>query len=497
MSHRSTTFRITLAAAAVAAAFPMANVANAQTLNSASCNRLLVLVDEAGDGDLRPDFIDARDVATADDADQCSLYVARVAQVGSITTDGAAAQVQRATDDAAQVESTDEATETVQIKQEATIEGEVRVTLPNPQVDIEQSPADISVRDSAPDVTIDQAQPKIVVRQAQPIIKVQMAQPTITVEQPAPEIIITMPDPGVNVASAQPQVEVNIPEPRVTVRQGEPQLNVDLAANMGDEADNDPGLERTDEDGTMVVSKAGMSSADLAPRIQYVASESQPNVTINSAEPDVQYVAADPQVQFEQGGEPKIDIISSGEPKITIQDADDDSAQADTAQPAVAAVAPAAPVAPAPVAPEQDTLAVTEVPAGQADAEVPAGQRDPSDAFAADPSDVAYDDTPSQAVSVRDLDGLDVINGRGEELGEVGRIVQNGQDTYMIVEHGGWFFGLNDKEVAFPLANVMVRGDNVVLRGMTEEQIRKMPDYDFGNEVDLGVDDQVEVMRVE
>ena len=463
------TFRTTLAAAAVAAALPAVGTVQAQTLQSASCNRLLVMVDEAGEDNLNPDFADARTVALDDDANACSVYVARVAQVGTIGRDAAAVGAV----DAEAVE-TETATETVQIEQEATIEGEVQVTLPDPEVDIEQSPAEIAVRSSQPEVTVDQAQPKITVRQAQPIIRVQMAQPTITVEQPAPEIIVTMPDPGVNVASAQPEIQVSIPEPRVTVRQGEPMLNVDLTADMG--ADRDPNLERVDnEDGSMVVSRAGMSSEELEPNIQYVDAEGEPQVTINKSSPEVEYVSAEPQVEFTQAGEPQIELIQSGEPKIMIQDEESASAAEAELEGATAQAALAAP----------------------ADGSEPRpGQRDPREAFAADPSDVAYDGSPSSVVRVGDLDGYPVINGRGEELGEVERVVRNGQDAYMIVEHGGWFFGLNDKEVAFPMENVMVRGEQVVLRGMTEEQIEQMPDYDYANEVNLGADEEVEVMTV-
>ena len=475
MHTRRSPFRTTLAAAAVAAALPMTGTVQAQTLESASCNRLLVLVDEAGDGNLAPDFVGARDVAIADDPNECSVYVARVTQAGGIgvATDGASAQTAVETET-----ETGTATETVQIEQAATIEGEVQVTLPDPVVDIEQSPADISVRSAPPEVTIDQARPQIVVRQAQPIVRVQMAQPTITVEQPAPEIIVTMPEPGVNVATAQPQVEVNIPEPRVTVTQGEPMLNVDLTADMG--AERDSNIERVDnEDGSMVVSRAGMSSAELAPNIQYVESEEQASVTVNQAAPEVEYVAAEPMVEFEQSGEPQIEVISSGEPKILIQGPGEDGAAMDA---------------------EADTEVAAMQPVVGADTEAAAerraDQRDPREAFAADPSDVAYDGSPTSQVRAADLDGMEVINGRGENLGEVGRIVRNGQDAYMIVEHGGWFFGLNDKEVAFPLGNVMVRGDQVVLRGMTEEQIEQMPDYDYANEVNLGADDQIEVMQV-
>ena len=89
-----------------------------------------------------------------------------------------------------------------------------------------------------------------------------------------------------------------------------------------------------------------------------------------------------------------------------------------------------------------------------------------------------------------------VVNARGEELGEVERVVRNGNDTYMIVEHGGWFFGLNDKEIALPIADVTMGEENVVLRGLTEEQIESMPGYDYGNEVALEGSDEVTVQRM-
>jgi len=446
-------FRLTgIAALVLAASAPV----HAQS-DADSCVQLRDMVVEAGDR-LRSDFADAPRIAQGGDADACLVYVTRVTQVGGLIerADQEGTMAQGAVADS---EST---TETLQIEQAATIQGEVNVTLPDPQVDIEQQPADIAVRSTQPDVTVDQAQPTIVIRQAQPIVNVQMAQPTITIEQPAPEIIVTMPDPGVNVATAQPTIEVNIPEPRVTVRQGEPRLNVDLDTDIGEVAERDPDLERLDDNGVMTVSKRGMGSDALQPRITYMEADGEPMITVNKTAPDVDYVAAEPDVRVTSEGEPIIELVSSGEPKIVIQDGS-----------------------------EQQGAAAT-----QALTATPAEQRDPREAFAADPSDAAYDGSPSAAMTVEELDGLDVINGRGETLGNVERVVRNGTDTYLIVEHGGWFFGLNDKEVAFPIDNVMVRGDNVILRGMTEAQIEAMPDYDYDNEINLGGDERVELMNV-
>jgi len=442
-------FRLSALAAVVLAA--SAPGVHAQ---SDSCVELRDMVVEAGDR-LSGQFSDAALVAERGDIDACTVYVADVTRVGGLMQRGEAT-----------AQATEEVTETVQIEQAATIEGEVNVTLPDPEVDIEQSPAEIAVRSAQPEVTIDQAQPTITIRQAQPIISVQMTQPTITVEQPAPEIIITMPEPGVNVASAQPTVEVNIPEPRVTVRQGEPRLNVDLDTTAGAVAERDPSLERMDDGGIMTVSKSGQGSDVLEPVITYMDGEGEPTVSINEVSPQVDYVSAEPDVRFTNEGEPSIEVVQSGEPKIVIQESGDTAA----------------------------VQSLTGDTASAADVQVE--QRDPLDAFAADPSDAVVAGGAASSVTVEELDGLDVINGRGESLGSVERVVRNGTDTYLIVEHGGWFLGLNDKEVAFPIDTVMVQDDNVVLRGMTEEQIDGMPDYDYNNEINLAGDESIELMRI-
>jgi len=461
-------FRLTCAAAVVAAAtLPVAGGVLAQ--DDLGCERLLTLVDEAGDN-LREEFGDARAVGEAGNMEECAVYVTRVTETGGLTTD-ANTEVQASTQE--------ESTETVQVEQEATIEGEVEVTLPDPRVEVEQDPADVSVRTLPPEVNVSQGQPKITVRQAQPIITVQMTQPTITVEQPAPEIIVTMPEPGVDVATARPTVEVNIPEPRVTVTQGQPQLAVDLQTDVGDEADvmtdSSTLIERSDEGGSMVVRASGLSSGEVEPNIQYVENEEPPTINFSGVEPQVEYVAAEPDVRIESGGEPTIEMVEGGEPKIMIQSADQAAAEGEE--------------------PAASGQAVAALDAENGAQPPPEGQRDPREAFAAAEEGESLSGD-SGVMTVEELAGMDVRNARGEELGEVNRIVRNGNDTYMVIEHGGWFLGLNDKEVALPITDVTVRENEVVLRGLTEEQIEAMPDYDYANEIALEGNDEVTLQRV-
>lgn len=465
-------FRLTLAAGLVAASLP---AADALAQQSASCSRLLTMIDEAG-GEIREEFRDAQSVADTDDPNQCSLYVARVVSLGGLgVADGADASAQAE----ASAQGEEQTSETVEIERQATIEGEVEVTLPDPDVQVEQDPAEIAVRTPPPEVSVSQGQPTITIRQAQPVIRVQMAQPTISVEQPAPEIVITMPEPGVDVATARPEVEVNIPEPRVTVTQGDPQLAVDLDTTVGDDGtESNTRIERNDQDGMMTVTANGLSGGATEPNIRYIDDEQAPRVSVSGAEPQVDYVAAEPDVMVESTGEPNVEVVNSGEPKIMIRQAgeeNEDSAAAETGEDstAVAALAPA------------------ETGASAAEQE----QRDPREAFAVDETQ-SFDGAENSVMTVEELDGMDVVNARGEELGEVGRIVRNGNDTYMVVEHGGWFFGLNDKEIALPIADVTIREDNVVLRGLTEDQIEAMPDYDYANEIALEGTDEVTLQRM-
>ena len=418
------------------------------------------------------DFNDLQAFVTADKAGDCQIILDRIAaraesKANAESNVNAQSNVEtessESTESSVKVEESESLNTTVDVEQQATIEGQVNVTLPDPEVSIEQGEAEVSVKSVAPDVTISQGQPTIEVRQAQPIITVSMAQPTISVEQPAPEITITMPDPTVDVANAQPQVSVVIPEPRVTVRQGEPSLNVDLSTDTSDTAadtaSTSSSIERMDDQGIMTVTATGSAVDESTATINYMEPESTANISYEGVEPVVNYVAAEPQVIMESSGEPVIDVVQSGDPKIMINQASDE--QTANAQ----GVAGSKPSADKPL--------------------------NPSEAFAPDASKPIEGEAGT--LSIADIEGMDVVNARDEELGTVDRVVKNGNDTYVIIEHGGWFFGLNDKEVAFPVNDVAVSNDQLLLKGLSEEQIQAMPDYNYDSEVALTNEDSVEM----
>ena len=47
---------------------------------------------------------------------------------------------------------------------------------------------------------------------------------------------------------------------------------------------------------------------------------------------------------------------------------------------------------------------------------------------------------------------------------------------YVVVAHGG-FLGIGEDRVAFPLERFWMRGDRLVIRGVTENDIEAMDDY--------------------
>lgn len=82
-------------------------------------------------------------------------------------------------------------------------------------------------------------------------------------------------------------------------------------------------------------------------------------------------------------------------------------------------------------------------------------------------------------VPVTDLEDRDVINFRGENLGEVEQVVTNPDGTIsgLVVGVGG-FWGIGDKDVFVPADEVQVSGDYVVWETyLDEDTLEDMPHY--------------------
>lgn len=93
---------------------------------------------------------------------------------------------------------------------------------------------------------------------------------------------------------------------------------------------------------------------------------------------------------------------------------------------------------------------------------------------------------PTRQMTVTALADKDLEGGNSNEVGDIERIVEANTDKkrYLVISRGG-FLGLFETEVLVPLENVAAQGDRIVLRNMTEEQIKTLPAFDKGGYRDL------------
>ncbi len=85
----------------------------------------------------------------------------------------------------------------------------------------------------------------------------------------------------------------------------------------------------------------------------------------------------------------------------------------------------------------------------------------------------ALDQEPRERLS--ELEGMTVTDIRGQEIGDVSRVVEGIQDQlpYAVVSIGG-FLGMGDTEVAVPLRNLRRSGEELELTsGATREQLEQ------------------------
>jgi sporulation protein YlmC with PRC-barrel domain len=307
--------------------------------------------------------------------------------------------------------------------QEQRTDGQIVIQQPAPHVRVDQA---------NPQVTVNQPQPQVTVQQPRPEITVRMPPPTITVQQPQPEIVMRMPNPQVNVRTPQPQVSVDQPQPKVQIVQPQQQADVQVERSQAQVKVRQPDGQRAD-------------------------------VQVDRPQ--------EPRINFEQTGKPKVQYNVTGKPKVTFEQADADaSGQTGDA---------AAQQADAEASGQAGNAA-----AQQADADAPdqTGNTDArQNAVAAQSATTGAANSRPQSnvrsVAVERLKDMNLYNVKGNDLGDVERVVLGQQGkTYIVIGHGG-FLGLGEKRVAIPLENVWSRGDRLITRGLTDDQIKAMPDW--------------------
>lgn len=338
------------------------------------------------------------------------------------------------------------------------------VTQPDPQVEVQQRAPLVSVTQQEPQVRVDQGQPQVIVRQAAPNVRVQIPQPIITIDQPQPEIIVRMPEPDVAVTSPEPQVEVRQREPQVDVTQPEPRVSVQP------------------QEGTPSQQEADVQLQQQEPEVQIEGVGTEAQIDVQREQPNVQYQAAEPNIEVEQQGEPQVRFNQTGEPQIRIEQATGDPGeqpQTDQQQPA------------------------QQQPADQQQRDTTPPAPPPPDATSEQQQAVDTDRanrllSPDQRMEAgrpleyeaADLSGRELRNARGEELGTVDRVVVSGDRQYLVLTEGG-FLGFGEREVAIPLDSVSVIEGRLVMRGMSQEDIEAMPEFDSAGAQPVGQDERV------
>ncbi|WP_417308179.1 PRC-barrel domain-containing protein [Devosia sp.] len=322
----------------------------------------------------------------------------------------------------------------------------LQVVVPDPEVTVDQAAPQVNVEQADPQVQVTQPRPVVTVNQQQPQVRVQMTPPTITISMPQPEIIVEMPDPEVAVSMQPPRVTVQQADPTVTVEQG------DVSIEVGDErvaAEDDGG------------STANVTVDQEEANVQVDRADAA-NISIEQVQPEVRFNSAEPNVQVEGSSEPQVRFEQAGDPKVTFRQMNETETR-DAAERAAAT--------------------------NQTDEQVSADQAD--DQASADPAT----DRPMgvmgttadpeaevnrQAYSAETLMDVEVVGADGDEIGEIEDIVMRGGQTYVIVGNGG-FFGIGEKEVALPLSDMVLRGDQLVMRAITEDDVEQMEDVDVSD----------------
>jgi sporulation protein YlmC with PRC-barrel domain len=264
-------------------------------------------------------------------------------------------------------------------------------------------------------IIVQQPAPTVRVDQASPQVTVQQPQPNVTVRQPQPEILVRQPPPTVTVDIPQPEIIVRMPQPDVNVAMAQPQVQV-----------NQP------QPQVQVVQPQQQPEVQVQPaqpKVQVQQAQGQPSVQVQGSDnqPNVRYERAEPRVVVNQPqGQPNVRIEQQGEgPQVNPQ-------QQAAARPADTTTAP------------------------QATGALPG----------------------AQALTVSRVDDMNLYNTQGNELGDVERVVQGPDGKQYVVIGAGGFLGMGEKHVAIPVERVALRGDRLIIQGLTEDQIRALPSFD-------------------
>jgi sporulation protein YlmC with PRC-barrel domain len=241
----------------------------------------------------------------------------------------------------------------------------------------------------------------------------------VTVQQPQPNVTVRQPQPEILVRQPQPTVTVDIPQPEIIVRMPQPDVNVAMAQPQVQVNQPQPQVQ--------------VVQPQQQPEVQVQQAQGQPPVQIQAADnqPNVRYERAEPRVVVNQAqGQPNVRMEQQGEGQQA--NAQQQAQQQTAARPADTTTAP------------------------QATGALPG----------------------AQALTVSRVNDMNLYNTQGNELGDVERVVQGPDGKQYVVIGAGGFLGMGEKHVAIPADRMAMRGDRLIIQGLTEDQIRALPSFD-------------------
>jgi predicted outer membrane protein len=314
------------------------------------------------------------------------------------------------------------------------------------QIRIQRTPPSVRVDQASPRVTVQQARPNVSVQQEIPEIVVHQPRPTVTIDIPQPRITLRMPEPQVDVSQAQPDVSVQQPKPQVQVQRSKERASVQVER---DEPNVDVRRQQASVEVQRAQGKPVVRYEREDPRVVVNRAEGQPEVRIERTSPEQERTANQEQATSSQA--------ESSQPRQS-------GGQSDQSQRAVRGGSTVAERESA-----KQRLGSEEERQTQGAANQTQGSTNQTQGLA--------NQVPLRPVRVDLLEDMQVFNARGEDLGDVDAVVQDSAGRkYVVIAEGG-FLGLGVDKVAFPADRFWTRGDRLMIRGVTDDDIDRMADY--------------------
>ncbi|MAL98168.1 MAG: hypothetical protein CL583_06920 [Alteromonadaceae bacterium] len=308
-------------------------------------------------------------------------------------------------------------------------EQEVVVQSQQPKVKVDTDPAQVQVQQRQPEVAVDQKSPKVRVDPSDPQVTVDQKQPKIKVTQPEPKVQVTVPKPEVEVVQREPDVNVEKDKPQVEVEQRRPDVEV---------SQQEPKVNVNQSDPEVAVVPA-------KPQVSITEESQQANVDVNQADKaQVEVQKAEPEVQV-GSSDANVNVQSTDQADVEIQreqqQARNDSQRAD----------------------EEDVNQLPATAAGMSSREQQESRAQTED----------LDTLP-----VEELDGRNVQNSNGENLGKVDLIVlEKDGNTPAVVLTSGGILGFGSSKVLVPLEELTMNQGQLVWQTSKTANEMKQSDY--------------------